>query len=195
MARLLRELVVCCRAWRAIRIGDDASMKCEICQENEAAVHFKQVVNGSVRELHVCQVCASENGFDVQSPMALTDFLFGLGMPDTEVDGTLEKTCPSCSLTLSAFRKRSRVGCARCYETFFEELDPFLKAMHGADRHVGKVPAGEKLTAEIISMQRALERAVSQEDFEEAAKLRDAIHNLKETQDQPGDGEKEEAAR
>jgi protein arginine kinase activator len=170
-------------------------MKCEICQQNEAAVHFKQVVNGSVRELHVCQDCASENGFDVQSPMALTDFLFGLGMPDTEVDGTLEKTCPSCSLTLSAFRKHSRVGCARCYETFSEELETVLRAMHGADRHVGKVPAGEKLSAEIVAMQRALERAVSQEDFEEAAELRDAIKNLKSKQGQPAGDKKEEAKR
>ena len=170
-------------------------MKCEICQQNEAAVHFKQVVSGSVRELHVCQECAAENGFDVQSPMALTDFLFGLGMPETEVGGALEKTCPSCGLTLSSFRKVSRLGCARCYETFSEELDPVLRSMHGADRHIGKVPAGEKLSAEIVAMQRALERAVCNEDFEEAAKLRDAIHDLKDSQLQPEAGEKNEVSR
>jgi protein arginine kinase activator len=154
-------------------------MKCELCQDNEAVVHFKQVVNGDVRELYVCKDCAVKNGFDVQSPMALTDFLFGLGMPESEVSDTDEKTCPSCGLTLGALRKSSRLGCARCYETFSEELDEILQAMHRADRHVGKLPAGEKLTSEILSMQRALERAVSTEDFEEAAKLRDAIRDLK----------------
>lgn len=167
-------------------------MTCEICQKNEASVHFKQVVNGSVRELHVCQECAEANGFDVQSPMALTDFLFGLGVPDEEMGRELEKTCPSCGLGLSDLRKTSRLGCARCYETFSEELDPMLKAMQGADRHVGKMPAGEKLTAEIVAMQRALEKAVSSEDFEEAAKLRDAIRELKVKQGKPAAANKQE---
>jgi branched-chain amino acid aminotransferase len=155
------------------------NVKCELCQKNDASVHFKQVVDGDVRELYVCPQCASENGFDVQSPMAMTDFLFGLGIPETQPDGTLEKTCPACGLTLGGFRKSTRLGCARCYETFAEEIEPLLHGMHRADRHVGKVPAGERLTGEIVAMQKALEKAISCEDFEEAAVLRDKLRELK----------------
>ncbi len=164
-------------------------VKCEICEKNDASVHFKQVVDGDVRELYVCPECASENGFDVQSPMAMTDFLFGLGMPEAQPDGTLEKTCPSCGLTLGSFRKSTRLGCSRCYQTFSEEIEPLLYAMHGTDRHQGKVPAGEQLTAEIVALQKALEKAISCEDFEEAAVLRDKLRELKSDMAKAGDGE------
>jgi len=166
-------------------------MKCELCNSAEASVHFKQVVDGDVRELYVCQECAAKNGFDVQSPMALTDFLFGMGLSEDESDPASEKTCPSCGMTLNQFRKMSRLGCARCYETFSEQLEPYLLAMHRSTRHSGKMPAGEKLTSEIVAMQKAMEKAVSCEDFEEAAKLRDALHALKANaaKDIAGEGE------
>ena len=167
-------------------------MKCEVCNSAEASVHFKQVVDGVVRELYVCQGCAAKNGFDVQSPMALTDFLFGMGVPENQLDPSSEKTCPSCNMTLGQFRKLSRLGCARCYETFSEQLEPVLHAMHRSTKHVGKMPAGEKLTSEIVAMQRAMEKAVSCEDFEEAAKLRDVLHTLKADSVQGNEGGKDQ---
>jgi protein arginine kinase activator len=153
-------------------------MKCEICKQNEATVHFKQVSNGAVKEMYVCKECAAENGFDVQSPMALTDFLFGVGMPqpvDSEGD---DKACPSCRLKRSEYRKNSRLGCEWCYETFVDELSPLITAMHKGSRHVGKVPAAERVSAEIAALQQAMQRAVAAEDFEEAARLRDRIKDL-----------------
>ena len=55
-------------------------MKCQLCGENEANVQVKQVVDGQVREVTVCQACAAQNGLNIETsvPM-LTDFLFGLG--------------------------------------------------------------------------------------------------------------------
>jgi protein-arginine kinase activator protein McsA len=50
------------------------------------------------------------------------------------------------------------------------------------------MPAGEKLTSEIVAMQRAMEKAVSCEDFEEAAKLRDVLHTLKADSVQGNEG-------
>ncbi len=154
-------------------------MKCQICQQNDATIHFKQAVDGEVRELNVCQACAAKNGFDMQSPVALTDFLFGVGAPDAEDADVLDKTCPACGLTLAAFRKGGRVGCARCYDAFAEELAPMLQDMHRAGKHVGKVPVCQRLSAEVDALQKALERAVAGEDFEEAAALRDRIRGLR----------------
>lgn len=154
-------------------------MKCELCKTQDASVHLKQVVNGGVREMHVCHECAAKNGFDLQSPMALTDFLFGLASPESPPEEPEDKTCPGCRLTLKQFRKVSRVGCARCYETFAEELKSMLAAMQGADRHTGKVPAREQIGTRIQTLRRAMEKAVRAEDFEEAARLRDAMGKLK----------------
>jgi len=157
-------------------------MKCEVCKTRDASVHLKQVVNGDVREMHVCQECAAKSGFDVQSPMALTDFLFGLTSTESTPEEAEDKVCPGCRLSLRQFRKTSRVGCARCYETFAHELAPMLAAMQGADRHAGKVPSRERLSSQIQTLRRAMEKAVHAEDFEEAARLRDQMGKIKAQQ-------------
>jgi protein arginine kinase activator len=79
----------------------------------------------------------------------------------------------------SDFKKTSRLGCPACYEAFSEELAPLLGAMQKGTQHAGKVPASEKVTTEIEGLKKALERAVAAQDFEEAAKLRDRVRDLK----------------
>ena len=154
------------------------NMKCQICQQNDATIHLNQVQEGVVQELHCCADCAKENGLDMESPMSLTDFLFGaeaqLGpvLPDADAE------CPSCGLKLSAVRKQSMMGCALCYETFGEELKSSIASMHRSLQHTGKQPVRQRKTAEIGGLQRAMHKAVSIQDFEEAAKLRDRIEDL-----------------
>jgi len=109
----------------------------------------------------------------------MPDFLFGAGLQEEKRDATSEKTCLFCGTTGKDFKKRSLLGCPSCYEAFSEELSPYLRAMQKGSRHVGKAPAGEALSAEIAALQQALERAVSAQDFEEAATLRDRIRDLK----------------
>lgn len=57
--------------------------------------------------------------------------------------------------------------------------------MHKGTKHVGKVPLalrqGRDLTERLRYLQKKLDRAVTSEDFEQAATLRDEI---KETKDQ-----------
>ena len=117
-------------------------MKCEICECQEAAVHFKQVCNGQIKEMYVCEECAAENGFDLQSPLSMPDFLFGAGLKPEKQDQSSEKTCMVCGTTGKDFKKRSLLGCPSCYEAFAEELSPYLRAMQKGGRHVGKAPAG-----------------------------------------------------
>jgi protein arginine kinase activator len=166
-------------------------MQCEICKKNEANVHFKQVFNGEVKEISICEECAAQHGFDPHSPMGISDFLFGVaGQPSVsqEADG---KSCPICHMSGSDFRKTSRLGCAGCYETFAEELRPMLTSMHRGDHHFGKVPVGEKRSAEIASLTRTLEEAVATQDFEEAAKLRDRLRELDPSRAAPVKGTEE----
>jgi protein arginine kinase activator len=99
------------------------------------------------------------------------------------------RSCLVCGTTGKDFKKRSLLGCPSCYEAFAEELTPYLRAMQKGGRHVGKAPAGESLTAEIAAIQQALERAVSAQDFEEAATLRDRIRDLKARRDGSTAGE------
>jgi protein arginine kinase activator len=155
-------------------------MQCEICKTMEANVHLKQVCNGIVREVHVCQDCAAKHGFDAQSQMSLTDFLFGMAgnqQQDVMLPGD-EKACPACHARWVDFKKSSRLGCAACYATFSAELGPALASMHRKDKHVGKVPARLAHTVEAASLRRALGDAVAAQNFEEAARLRDRLKDL-----------------
>lgn len=153
-------------------------MQCQICGENEASIHFKQVFDGTVKEMYVCSGCAEKNGMNVHAPAAMADFLLGVGV-QRESSTAEDRHCPVCGIGDSEFHKRSRLGCPACYEAFSEELSPLLEAMHKGTRHVGKVPAGERVSAEIASLERALQEAVAGQDFEEAAKRRDMIKELK----------------
>jgi protein arginine kinase activator len=152
-------------------------MKCEVCGEVGATVQLTQVVDGEVKKWQLCETCASQEGFNVQEPISLTDILFGMGgEPDSVSDG--EKVCSTCHLQRSDFTKTSRLGCQECYSLFSEELAPLLNAMHKGDRHLGKVPRCEQVSAEIAALQSDLQDAINDQHFEEAARLRDEIQNL-----------------
>ncbi len=54
-------------------------MLCEICKVEEATVHLTQVIDGSIKKLHLCEQCAQNSGFDLQGPISITDILLGMG--------------------------------------------------------------------------------------------------------------------
>ena len=152
-------------------------MQCELCHVNEATVHLKQVFEGGIKAIHVCQECAEKSGFNVQSPISMMDFLFGLDMQGGK-PGAEDKTCHACGMRLGDFRKNSRLGCGECYQAFREELRPLLSSIHKGTSHRGKIPAREKMSAEVASLHKALKQAVGSQNFEEAARLRDRIRTL-----------------
>lgn len=160
-------------------------MKCQICGENEAAVTLKQVVNGKVNAVRVCAECAARKGVEVQLPVPLlTDLLFGPG-PAGQRDARSareQRACPTCQMRWRDFRKSSLLGCPECYRAFAGELRTVLSSMHRESAHVGKVPACEKLSAQILALRAALSDAVTAQNFEEAARLRDAVKDLEARQ-------------
>ena len=98
---------------------------------------------------------------------------------DTGVEGL---RCNICGMTYRDFAKVGKLGCSKCYETFRDRLDPLLRRIHGTDRHVGKIPAK---TSEVVLLRRELESlkkdlalAVSREEYEKAAEIRDSIRSL-----------------
>ncbi len=164
-------------------------MLCELCQDNEAAVHLTQVIEGDVKKLHLCHQCAAQSGFNVDSALSLTDVLFGMGAPQATDAGAPEKTCRSCHMRRADFRNTSRLGCPACYETFAEELNPLLTGMHHGPTHTGKIPqSAAQAPADapsVAELQKQLKEAVSKEHYEEAARLRDVIRKLRAS-DKPG---------
>jgi protein arginine kinase activator len=154
-------------------------MLCELCKEREASVHLTQVIDGSIKKLHLCEECAAKSGVDLQGPLSISDILLGLGVQKEPAGAGSERSCPRCHMRRTDFKKTGRFGCSECYAAFAEELPPLLKAMHRADRHTGKIPEREgarvRAGAELALLQQNMEKAIAGENFEEAALLRDRI--------------------
>lgn len=110
-------------------------------------------------------------------------------------------TCSECGTTYNQFRQSGLLGCPACYEAFETQLGPLLARAHeGGTHHVGKVPrtvatqptrggaaasrssahakAGpdpKALAEQVATLKRKLAEAVSAEQYEKAAKIRDQI--------------------
>jgi protein arginine kinase activator len=158
-------------------------MKCDLC-DKEAVVHMTQVVNGDIKEVHLCEEHAKEQGIDVHSPISITDILMGLGDATQGIGSELSPACPRCGLAREEFRKKGRLGCPDCYKTFMAELSMAVKAMHHSSQHVGKIPSHEgaqaRVKSQIARLQKDLEAAVAREDYEKAAQIRDQINAVRE---------------
>jgi protein arginine kinase activator len=91
------------------------------------------------------------------------------------------RECGHCHLKFSEFKSTGRLGCARCYDEFENDIEKILMQVHGATAHKGKrySKRGADLLAgaDIQRMRRELSRAIAREEFELAALLRDAIGN------------------
>lgn len=161
-------------------------MKCDRC-DKEAVVHLTQVVNGEMKEVHLCEAHAVEQGIDLNSPISITDILMGLNSPQKSIASELSQACPRCGMGREEFRKTGRLGCPECYKTFMAELTMAIKAMHHSAQHVGKIPEREgvqtRIKSKIARLQKELEAAVAREDFENAARLRDEIKAVRDQAD------------
>lgn len=160
-------------------------MLCDVCKKNVATVHLTQMVEGKTKKVDLCEACSKEKGVDDPTGFSIADLLLGLGASQeiAAAGSGAELRCPSCNFTQADFKKAGRLGCADCYMTFAEGLEGLLKTMHKGTRHVGKVPQALKrsqdLTDRLKSLQKKLDKAVAEEDFETAVHLRDEINQVK----------------
>ena len=152
-------------------------MLCERCHQNPATAILTQTVNGRTATEHLCAECAYLNGFTG---------IFN-GFPFSEVLRSMSragggKRCPSCGASLDEIVESGRIGCAECYHTFGQELMPTIQNIHGKASHVGKHPKSTQkerpAAAFLEQLKNDMHNAVSKEDFEAAAKLRDEIRRL-----------------
>ncbi len=165
-------------------------MKCDLC-DKEAVVHLTQVVDGEMKEYHLCEEHAQAQGIDIESPISITDILMGLGQQGKQnVTGGLTLSCPRCGMARDEFRRSGRLGCPDCYKTFMAELAAAVKAMHHSTQHTGRIPAREgsqtRIKSKIARLQKDLEAAVSREEYETAARIRDEIKQSRTPSDTEG---------
>jgi protein arginine kinase activator len=160
-------------------------MLCDSCKERDSVVTLTTSNAQGVTELHLCEKCAAERGIETQltaPKQPLTDFILAVQkqLPTTMLESS---RCSFCSGTLRDFKNSGRLGCAYCYATFESSLRDLLRRVHGNSRHQGKryqppQPVVAEGATVLSELRDRLRRAVEQEQFEEAARLRDQIKVL-----------------
>lgn len=159
-------------------------MLCSICKEREATVHLTQIAGDKMQKVDLCEECAKTKGVNDPTGFSLADLLLGLGASQEieQAAGGVELKCPRCGFTQADFKKAGRLGCPECYQTFAEGLEGLLKSMHKGTRHVGKVPEALRQTRDLsdrlTALQKKLNKAIEEENFEQAALLRDQIKQM-----------------
>ena len=74
------------------------------------------------------------------------------------------------------------LGCAGCYQAFKSELTPLIARVQGRSQHAGRrppvSPEEEERLRQAEALRAQMEAAVAVENFEEAARLRDALRAM-----------------
>jgi protein arginine kinase activator len=162
-------------------------MVCDTCGERDAVVNLTQVVDGAVKQVHLCEQCAADQGIErTETPpkSPLTSLL--QTVQQQLATGTSDQTkCAFCQATYKDFRASGRLGCYRCYSAFEPQLRDLLQRVHGATRHTGRQygpPAPEQLqkASTVLELREQLRRAIELEQFEQAARLRDQLKEAAE---------------
>lgn len=162
-------------------------MICQKCGKKNATTHIRRNVNGVVTEVHLCAACAQQEHLTPLFTGLMPDFtdFWGSLFGDTSLPAASDATrCEGCGRSFADIVESGKVGCAKCYRTFCDQLLPSIQRIHGRTTHTGRTtPVTEEQNrrrAEIDGLKAELQRQVAAQNYEECARLRDQIKQLEE---------------
>jgi len=160
-------------------------MLCQKCFKNKATVKITEVINGEEKELYLCEKCALSLGLQKtvkQLPELFHSLMVDVLKEDSPPSArhSVSLKCPYCGTTWDDFMRSGLLGCDKCYEAFHVQIRQVLKQIHGNTHHIGSRPSGQKapVIQNLNKLQEELKKAVQNEAFEKAARLRDQIREL-----------------
>ena len=113
--------------------------------------------------------------------------------------------CKKCGMSYEDFIKTGMFGCSNCYETFSNPINSLVRNLHGTTKHIGRSPKkiGDAISSdknknknskseEVVEtekkqnniekkkqdLQKELDKAIKEERYEDAAKIRDQIKEM-----------------
>jgi protein arginine kinase activator len=163
-------------------------MKCHICGEREATVHYIEIIEGKKTSQWLCHECADREGITPSDTASLAHGGLESFLGEMLKFGPAERerarpatgpACPACGYEYRRLQESGMLGCPDCYRAFHPQLLPMLRRFHGDTTYLGKLPRSHGVQAaarrEIAQLKGLLEQAVAMESYEEAARLRDEI--------------------
>ena len=165
-------------------------MMCEDCGVRPAKFHLTTIINGDRVERNLCPACMAKHqkqlpGIDFSNLAGLlSSILEGRNAAEQEQRETEyeDLVCEQCGMTYAEFQKGGMLGCANCYQAFRQPLTALMQRVHGNTQHAGRIPggvhSGVSIRMNIERLKQKLQRAIAEEEYEQAAKLRAAIRAL-----------------
>lgn len=151
-------------------------MLCSKCGINPATTHYKSIINGKVTEEHLCSDCAEKLNI---SSFYFPDVFSSILSENASL--TKLKRCSVCGSSFSDIKRSGKAGCSNCYTTFKDEILPTISLIHGSTKHIKEETKEAKAEIDLLAVKNEeLKKAIADERFEDAARLRDEIKSLKE---------------
>lgn len=165
-------------------------MLCEECGKNQATVSITVTTGNSTSTRRLCPECMKKMELnlakgDIQS--FLSSVLSVLGSEKKSDQPSV--VCSGCGLSYSEYEHTGRLGCAQCYRDFSAMLKPSLQKIHGRTQHAGRSPKAfvpdpqAQRDQRAAELRRLMDEAVAEENFEEAARIRDELRELTQRQE------------
>ena len=165
-------------------------MMCEDCGIRPAKFHLMTIINGDRVERNLCPACMARHqkqlpGLDFSNLAGILNSILEnkTAAEQESRDSTYDDlVCEQCGMTYGEFQKCGMLGCAACYQAFKTPMAALLQRVHGNTQHAGRVPGGVRsgtsIRMNIDRLKQKLQKAIQDEEYEQAAKLRDAIRAL-----------------
>ena len=164
---------------------------CERCNKL-ATVHMTEISGGKPHDVHLCDACAQEAGYVQQTHLPINELLNQFMKKQAQVSDAPATRCNDCGMSWQEFKDTGLLGCPKDYDLFINQLGGVIeRAQGGANHHTGKAlvhphdatkkpkdDAVKLRQAELNRLRKELARAVEDESYERAAKIRDQIRAL-----------------
>jgi protein arginine kinase activator len=157
------------------------SLKCDLCGK-PATVHLTQIVNNKMHKVDLCEECAQAKGVTDPSGFSLADLLLKASLnPEPQAEGV---RCEQCGATQAISRSRAvsaaRPATRRSRHHRAHARATCTRARSTWARCPQRALERKSLYDRLTHLEGELDEAIKAERYEDAARFRDEIHQVKQ---------------
>lgn len=171
-------------------MSENEKKLCEECGQREAMCIVGVAMGDQMTQRHLCHECMARMSMSIAAGnigQLLGSIMAAVGhgpapkKPAPELPKE-NSTCHMCGTTLHGFIQTGRLGCAGCYRAFASHITPMLEKVNSSLEYRGRSPlnteAAQRIRRQREELQARMEAAAAAEDFEQAARWRDALRAM-----------------
>ncbi|HHT14863.1 MAG TPA: hypothetical protein GXZ86_03195 [Clostridiales bacterium] len=140
-------------------------MKCEICSQKKATIHFQIFQNGRLITRAVCSTCAAQ----AQETFMKAFMSLRVNKKVKTIPQKSKLTCTYCHTSFQEIDENTNMGCPKCYEA--------VLALQNTKTDMFSTYENQKKT-NLEHWKHLLRESIVLENYERAAMIRDHINHL-----------------